>query len=276
MLYQFSDARLGLDARISLLVAVTHSSQPAFHLTYTQPRPSGTFHPTPASRLTWPVSLFGSGMEQGFDWKNLEQNKMPALKFICQQHSIRVNGKTKRDYVNAIAEYRNQQNRAFVPPPPRADQLPINPELQALTRTQRTHTLSDLHHAKTIQRFHDNERRLQMKITPNVFQQQKPVVPPTPPKPAQPINFLRQPIYNSRRSPPLGKHVDFAPQPSSSSSSSSSSVSREVSPSSYSSRYSSPGDFDLRDKPTRARVTRRLSSVVAVVIVMFFLLLLIL
>ena len=157
----------------------------------------------PASRpLTWPVSLFGSGMEQGFDWKNLEQNKMPALKFICQQHSIRVTGKTKRDYVNAIAEYRNQQNRAFVPPPPRPDQVPIKPELQALTRTQRTHTLSDLHHAKTIQRFHDNERRLQMKITPNAFQQPKPVVPPTPPKPAQPINFLRQPVYNSRRSPP--------------------------------------------------------------------------
>ena len=257
---------------------ITLSSQSAFNLTYNQPHSSGIFTVIPASRpLTWPVSLFGSGMEQGFDWKNLEQNKMPALKFICQQHSIRVTGKTKRDYVNAIAEYRNQQNRAFVPPPPRPDQVPIKPELQALTRTQRTHTLSDLHHAKTIQRFHDNERRLQMKITPNAFQQPKPVVPPTPPKPAQPINFLRQPVYNSRRSPPFGRHVDFAPQPSSSSSSStSSSVSREVTPSSYSSRSSSPGDFDLHDKPTRAHVTRRLSSVVAVVIVMFFLLLLIL
>lgn len=217
-------------------------------------------------------------MDQGFNWSNIEQNKMPALKFICQQHSIRVNGKTKRDYVKAIAEYRKnqKQNHSFVPPPARPDQFKFNPELQALTRNQRaTHTLSDLHHAKTLQRFHDNERRLEMKITPNAFQQKNQVLPPTPPKPARPINFLREPVY-SDRAPPSQRTVDFVRERGSSSrgySSSSSPVS-----SSTTSRGSSPGDMP-RNSPSRAQITqarRRSSNIILIIVLLVFLLLVIL
>ena len=204
-------------------------------------------------------------MDQGFNWTDLSANKMPALKFICQQYSISVSG-TKKDYINAIANYMRTQN---LPQGTQTLAMAANPELQSLIGS-RPRRLAEMRHAKAVQKSHENE----MKIRPDAFQSGFKYMPPTPPKPEQKLTNIanEREIHEklmARRPGPVPRRVDFARRSLTSSESSSSSSSPSATMSSSGSRFGSPEAMSAKDRHKHVHGKRwRTSIIVAIIMVL--------
>lgn len=165
-------------------------------------------------------------MDQGFNWDNLEQNRITALKYICQQNHIYVQGNAKKDYINAVALYRRSKLQNSSPPRPQNLPSPMSPELQTLVHpSSRSNNFSSLHHARSTRQFHEDANRLLSTFTRNSTRSDRKVPPPTPPKPihrSHPRSHpakLEELVPKSPPSPPPPRSdsperkVDFAPLP---------------------------------------------------------------
>ena len=80
-----------------------------------------------------------------FDWSNISNNTINAMKFAAQQANIRVTGpQTKANYVRALTQYRDEQMKATIEQPQSQRRnsrspTPISPKNQSPSQMFGTH-----------------------------------------------------------------------------------------------------------------------------------------